>query len=141
MMKRPQLRSTSLRFRIFCDTMITILQKTVARNVSLALLTVALLLACVCLPLSAKDFAFEPRKGKDLVAEIPQRAVDEDGVLLSVKDVGITVFVGSDGRPGYFRQSLAVYERDGEACRESGHAIRRRIIGQRASYYCPACQR
>jgi formamidopyrimidine-DNA glycosylase len=50
-------------------------------------------------------------------------------------------FVGSDGRPGYFRQSLAVYERDGEACRESGHAIRRRVIGQRASYYCPACQR
>jgi formamidopyrimidine-DNA glycosylase len=50
-------------------------------------------------------------------------------------------FVGGDGRPGYFRQSLAVYEREGQACLRSGHAIKRAVIGQRASYYCPACQR
>lgn len=50
-------------------------------------------------------------------------------------------FVGSDGRPGYFRQSLAVYERAGEPCRRCGSEIRRRVLGQRASYYCPRCQR
>lgn len=50
-------------------------------------------------------------------------------------------FVGGDGKPGYFRQSLAVYERDGDACPRSGHAIRRSVIGQRATYYCPGCQR
>lgn len=50
-------------------------------------------------------------------------------------------FVGSDGRPGYFRQSLSVYERAGLACLRCGDTIRRRVIGQRASYYCPACQR
>ncbi len=50
-------------------------------------------------------------------------------------------FVGSDGRPGYFRQSLAVYERAGAPCRRCGASIRRRVIGQRASYYCPQCQR
>jgi formamidopyrimidine-DNA glycosylase len=50
-------------------------------------------------------------------------------------------FVGSDGRPGYFRQSLSVYERAGSPCRGCGETIRRRVIGQRASYYCPACQR
>ena len=50
-------------------------------------------------------------------------------------------FVGSDGRPGYFRQSLAVYERAGEPCLRCGDLIRRRVIGQRASYYCAACQR
>lgn len=50
-------------------------------------------------------------------------------------------FVGGDGRPGYFRQSLAVYERDNEPCRRCGTSIRRVIIGQRASYFCPRCQR
>jgi formamidopyrimidine-DNA glycosylase len=50
-------------------------------------------------------------------------------------------FVGSDGRPGYFRQELLVYEREGEPCLNCGQPIRRRVIGQRASYFCPACQR
>ena len=50
-------------------------------------------------------------------------------------------FVGSDGRPGYFRQSLSVYEREGEPCRSCGTPIVRRVIGQRATYYCPTCQR
>lgn len=72
-----------------------------------------------------------------LCAEI--RAVLED----ALRSGGTTLrdFVGSDGRPGYFRQSLAVYERVGEPCRRCGGPIRRRVIGQRASYYCASCQR
>lgn len=50
-------------------------------------------------------------------------------------------FVGGDGKPGYFRQSLSVYERAGEPCRRCRAPIRRRVIGQRASYFCAACQR
>ncbi|HEX6997551.1 MAG TPA: bifunctional DNA-formamidopyrimidine glycosylase/DNA-(apurinic or apyrimidinic site) lyase [Gammaproteobacteria bacterium] len=50
-------------------------------------------------------------------------------------------FVGGDGRPGYFRQELRVYERDGELCRRCGARIRRTVQGQRATYYCPRCQR
>jgi len=67
------------------------------------------------------------------------RAVLEDA--LSAGGTTLRDFVGGDGRPGYFRQSLAVYERQGQPCRRCGHAIRRRVIGQRASYYCPGCQR
>jgi formamidopyrimidine-DNA glycosylase len=50
-------------------------------------------------------------------------------------------YVGGDGRPGYFKLSLAVYDRDGEACPQCGAAIRRVVIGQRAAFYCPRCQR
>ena len=50
-------------------------------------------------------------------------------------------FVGGDGRPGYFRQSLSVYARAGEPCKECGSPIRRRVLGQRATYYCSHCQR
>ena len=50
-------------------------------------------------------------------------------------------FVGSDGRPGYFQLSLDVYDRAGEGCRRCDTPITVRTIGQRASYYCPRCQR
>lgn len=50
-------------------------------------------------------------------------------------------FVGSDGREGYFQRRAWVYDRAGEPCRRCGTAIRRFVQGQRATYYCPACQR
>jgi formamidopyrimidine-DNA glycosylase len=50
-------------------------------------------------------------------------------------------FVRSDGQPGYFKQSLRVYGRTGEACHVCGAAIRHTVLGQRATYWCPHCQR
>lgn len=50
-------------------------------------------------------------------------------------------FVQEDGRPGYFAQSLRVYDRTGEPCPGCGEPIRTRRIGQRSSFYCPRCQR
>jgi len=50
-------------------------------------------------------------------------------------------YVDGDGNPGYFRQSLNVYERAGEPCRRCGARIAERVIGQRATYFCPRCQR
>jgi formamidopyrimidine-DNA glycosylase len=49
-------------------------------------------------------------------------------------------FQDSDGRPGYFSQALQVYGRAGEPCRRCGAPLRQRVIGQRATYYCAACQ-
>lgn len=50
-------------------------------------------------------------------------------------------FVGGDGRPGYFKLSLNVYDRAEEPCPRCAHPIRKQVVGQRASYYCPRCQR
>ena len=44
------------------------------------------------------------------------------------------------GEPGYFERSLDVYERAGCPCVICATSIRRKVIGQRASYYCPRCQ-
>jgi formamidopyrimidine-DNA glycosylase len=49
-------------------------------------------------------------------------------------------YVGTDGNPGYFRQRLYVYERDGRRCRVCGTSVRRIKQGQRSTYYCPGCQ-
>ena len=50
-------------------------------------------------------------------------------------------FVGSDGAQGCFQRRAWVYDRAGQECRKCGSAIRRVVQGQRASYYCPHCQR
>jgi formamidopyrimidine-DNA glycosylase len=50
-------------------------------------------------------------------------------------------FLSPDGAPGYFEQELAVYGRGGEACPGCGGPLREASIGQRASVWCPRCQR
>ena len=50
-------------------------------------------------------------------------------------------FIRSDGSSGYFQQQYFVYGRGGEACRICGRPIRELRQGQRASYFCPHCQR
>lgn len=49
-------------------------------------------------------------------------------------------FVHSDGSSGYFQQHYFVYGRTGEPCRRCGTPIKRIVLGQRASFYCPHCQ-
>lgn len=50
-------------------------------------------------------------------------------------------FVHSDGKLGYFQQQYFVYGRAGAACRVCGTAIERLVMAQRATYFCPRCQR
>ncbi|MGD2167987.1 MAG: bifunctional DNA-formamidopyrimidine glycosylase/DNA-(apurinic or apyrimidinic site) lyase [Gammaproteobacteria bacterium] len=77
-----------------------------------------------------------PERLRSLVAAV------RDVLAESIAHGGTTLrdFVGSDGRPGYFRIALQVYERAGEPCVQCGTAIRRIVQGQRATYYCVNCQ-
>ncbi|HEY9198046.1 MAG TPA: bifunctional DNA-formamidopyrimidine glycosylase/DNA-(apurinic or apyrimidinic site) lyase [Gammaproteobacteria bacterium] len=53
-------------------------------------------------------------------------------VLAASIDMGGTTlrdFVGGDGKPGYFKQTLRVYDRLGEPCRQCGAPIRGKRIG------------
>jgi len=50
-------------------------------------------------------------------------------------------YVGSDGAYGCFQRRAWVYGREGQQCRRCGALIRRIVQGQRATYYCPKCQR
>jgi len=50
-------------------------------------------------------------------------------------------FVHSDGASGYFQQQYHVYWRDGESCHVCAGTIRRILMGQRATFFCPRCQR
>lgn len=50
-------------------------------------------------------------------------------------------FVGADGADGYFMLDARVYDRAGEPCRVCATPIVRMVQGQRATYYCPSCQK
>ncbi|MGL6291419.1 MAG: bifunctional DNA-formamidopyrimidine glycosylase/DNA-(apurinic or apyrimidinic site) lyase [Silanimonas sp.] len=50
-------------------------------------------------------------------------------------------FLNPDGLPGYFEQELFVYGREGEACKVCGTALKALRLGQRATVWCPRCQR
>ena len=47
----------------------------------------------------------------------------------------------ADGATGYFQQQYFVYDQADKPCRRCGTTIREFRQGQRASYYCPSCQR
>ena len=61
----------------------------------------------------------------------------------AVRQGGTTLrdFVNSDGQPGYFKQSLYVYGREGERCRVCDDTLKGTVIGNRSSVYCANCQR
>lgn len=64
-------------------------------------------------------------------------------ILANAINVGGTTlrdFVGSDGQPGYFKQSLNVYGRQREACNVCQSSLKLQILGQRSTVYCPTCQ-
>ena len=50
-------------------------------------------------------------------------------------------YVHSSGELGYFQLQTRVYDREGQPCKVCATPIRRIVQGQRASFYCPACQR
>ena len=50
-------------------------------------------------------------------------------------------YIGIDGDTGYFQLELAVYGRAGMPCPVDGTPIRRAVIGQRSTFFCPTCQR
>jgi formamidopyrimidine-DNA glycosylase len=53
----------------------------------------------------------------------------------------ISDYVDADGRKGWFQIRHRVYQRHGEKCRRCGSTIKRMLISQRGTHYCPGCQR
>lgn len=67
------------------------------------------------------------------IKDVLTRAIAQGGTTL--RD-----FVREDGQPGYFKQTLNVYDRDGLPCLVCSSPIRKITQAQRATYFCPICQ-
>ena len=70
----------------------------------------------------------------DTIKFVLQRSIDMGGTTL--RD-----FTRVDGQAGYFKQKLQVYDRLDKPCRECDALVKKIVIGQRSSFYCPKCQR
>jgi formamidopyrimidine-DNA glycosylase len=70
-------------------------------------------------------------------------AATKDVLSRAIRRGGTTLrdFLDPDSNPGYFAQELLAYDREGQACTRCDGTIRKKVIGQRSSYYCPRCQR
>ncbi|MFI9652296.1 bifunctional DNA-formamidopyrimidine glycosylase/DNA-(apurinic or apyrimidinic site) lyase [Guyparkeria halopsychrophila] len=67
------------------------------------------------------------------IRQVLTAAIEQGGTTL--RD-----FLAPSGNPGYFRQTLTVYERTGQPCRRCGTPIERVVLGQRSTWFCPGCQ-
>lgn len=70
----------------------------------------------------------------DAVKSILGHAIQRGGTTL--RD-----FISPDGLPGYFEQELMVYGREGEPCKTCGRPLRGTRLGNRATAWCPGCQK
>jgi formamidopyrimidine-DNA glycosylase len=64
-------------------------------------------------------------------------------MLRSIETGGSSIsdFVAPDGRDGGYQDERHVYAREGEPCHRCERRVRRVVIGQRSTHYCPGCQR
>ena len=60
----------------------------------------------------------------------------------AIKIGGTTLrdYVNAEGEPGYFKQRLYVYERDGAKCRVCQNPVKHFTQGARSTYWCSVCQ-
>lgn len=62
-------------------------------------------------------------------------------VAIEHRGSSVSDYVDTAGQRGSFQQLHCVYGREGEPCPHCGALIRRIVLGQRGTHYCPHCQR
>ncbi len=81
------------------------------------------------------------RLSRPRVAKLAQAIRDVLNDAISEGGTTLRDFLQSDGRPGYFRQRLAVYDRKAQPCRVCQTGISHATLGQRSTYWCRVCQK
>jgi|SRR6185312_1761429 len=78
---------------------------------------------------------------KDRVALIYDSMRQVLSEAIASRGSSVSNYVDAEGRKGSFQQSHRVYRRTGEACTKCGAPIKRIVLAQRGTHFCPKCQR
>lgn len=78
--------------------------------------------------------AARARRLYDSIREVLMEAIESRGS-------SVTNYVDAEGRKGSFQFRHNVYRRTGIPCPRCGTKIRRIIVGQRSTHFCPKCQK
>ncbi|MCL6544774.1 MAG: bifunctional DNA-formamidopyrimidine glycosylase/DNA-(apurinic or apyrimidinic site) lyase [Bryobacteraceae bacterium] len=81
------------------------------------------------------------RLSKDRALRLHRCIVEVLSEAVASGGSSISDYVDADGRPGWFQFQHRVYQRTGEPCVACGAKIRRILVAQRSTHYCPRCQR
>ena len=68
------------------------------------------------------------------IRQVMRRSIEAGGSTISD-------YVAPDGSDGSYQLERKVYARDGEPCIACGSGVRRTVVAQRGTHYCPVCQR
>ncbi|HEX6245303.1 MAG TPA: bifunctional DNA-formamidopyrimidine glycosylase/DNA-(apurinic or apyrimidinic site) lyase, partial [Polyangiales bacterium] len=68
------------------------------------------------------------------IVEVLRRSIETGGS--SISD-----YIRADGTDGGYQHERKVYARTGEPCSVCGTEIKRVVVGQRSTHYCPSCQK
>lgn len=74
-------------------------------------------------------------------ARLAQTIKDVLGEAIAAGGTTLRDYRGSNDDPGFFQQDLFVYGRGDQPCRHCGRSLRSIRLAQRATVYCPGCQR
>ena len=85
--------------------------------------------------------ALASRLSRDRAARL--HGAIEEVLFESITSGGSSVsdYVDSDGRRGSFQLKHRVYGKEGEPCPSCATAIRRILVAQRGTHFCPKCQK
>jgi formamidopyrimidine-DNA glycosylase len=78
---------------------------------------------------------------KDRVAKLYRAMREVLAEAIESRGSSVSNYVDADGRKGSFQLSHRVYQRTGEPCVNCGGIVRRIVLAQRGTHYCPKCQR
>ena len=85
--------------------------------------------------------AIASRLGKPRATRLHAAMIEVLSQAIRLKGSSISDYVDSEGNKGSFQQHHQVYGRERQPCSICGTPIRRIVVGQRGTHYCPKCQR
>ena len=81
------------------------------------------------------------RLSKRRAQELYKNVLEVLELAIQHRGSSISDYVDAAGEPGEYQRRHAVYGRTGQPCPRCGASIRRIVIAQRGTHYCPRCQR
>lgn len=81
------------------------------------------------------------RIGQARALRLHQAIVEVLSLAIEHRGSSISDYIDSDGRQGSFQLLHQVYGKEGFPCPRCGGPIRKTLVAQRGTHYCPRCQR
>lgn len=79
--------------------------------------------------------------GKDRIARIYTAMREVLAEAIESRGSSVSNYVDADGRKGSFQLAHRVYRCTGKPCTRCGTAVKRIVLAQRGTHFCPKCQR